>query len=235
MPMSLVAPNLDDRRFQMLVDQATRRVQQSRLAWTDVSPGDPGMVLLEALAFLVETDIYRLNRLPEKAYVEFLRLMGVTMQPPAAARGTLAFTLPKPAESSITVPRGTRVTTARSASSGESPVFSTVRDLEIPTGQTQATVDILHCDTVIAELLGKGSGEAGLSFDIARPPIIAETGDGLDLIIGVEAQASELSERAPAIPHGKKMFRIWTEVENFAALGAETYVFIADRVTGKIS
>jgi predicted phage baseplate assembly protein len=51
----------------------------------------------------------------------------------------------------------------------------------------------------------------------------------------VEAQASELSERAPAIPHGKKMFRIWTEVENFASIGDELCVYTADRVTGKIS
>ena len=233
--MSLVAPNLDDRSFQMLVDQATRRIQQSCPAWTDLSVGDPGVVLLETLAFLVETDIYRVNRLPEKAYVEFLRMIGVTMQPPAAARGTLTFTLPKPVEASITVPRGTRVTTARSASSGESPVFSTARDFEIPAGQTKATVDIIHCDTVIAELLGKATGEAGLSFNVARTPIIAETGDDLDLVIGVEAQASELAERAPAIPYGSKMFRIWTEVENFAALGDEVCVFTADRVTGKIS
>jgi len=56
--MSLVAPNLDDRSFQMLVDQATRRIQQSCPAWTDLSVGDPGVVLLETLAFLVETDIY---------------------------------------------------------------------------------------------------------------------------------------------------------------------------------
>ncbi len=233
--MSLVAPNLDDRSFQMLVNQATRRIQQSCPTWTDLSLGDPGMVLLEALAYLVEADIFRVNRLPEKAYVEFLRLMGVTMQPPAAARGTLAITLPKPTEANISVPRGTRVATARSSSSGESPVFSTAHDLEIPAGQTKATVDIIHCETVIAELLGKASGEAGLSFNVARVPIIAETGDGLDLVIGVEALPSELTERAPAIPNGNKMYRIWTEVENFASLGDERCVYMVDRVIGKIS
>lgn len=52
--------------------------------WTDLSPGDPGMVILELFAHLTEIMIYRLNRLPEKAYIEFLRLLGVRLQPPRA-------------------------------------------------------------------------------------------------------------------------------------------------------
>ena len=49
------------------------------------------MVLVEVFAYLTETMIYRLNRVPEKAYIEFLRLLGVTLLPPAAARRESAF------------------------------------------------------------------------------------------------------------------------------------------------
>ena len=46
---------------------------------------DPGVALVEVFAHLTEVMLYRLNRLPEKAYVEFLNLLGVTRHPPAAA------------------------------------------------------------------------------------------------------------------------------------------------------
>lgn len=233
--MSLARPNLDDRSFQMLVDQATRQIRQSCPEWNDLSAGDPGITLLEAFAFLTETLIYRVNRIPDRAYIEFLRLLGVKLQPPGAACTTLTFTFPKPLEAALTIPRGTRVTTARASSSGESPVFSTACDLEVAAGQSQAGVRAIHCDTVLGELLGKGTGQPGLSFHVAKLPIIADTGDGLDLIIGVEAMPDELHERAPAIPYGNKMYRIWREVESFAAQGGDPRVFVIDRVSGKVS
>ena len=79
--MPLQAPNLDDRNFDQLVDEAKERVKRSCPSWTDLTPGDPGVTLLEVFAFLTETMIYRLNRIPEKAYIEFLRLIGVKLQP----------------------------------------------------------------------------------------------------------------------------------------------------------
>ncbi len=67
--MSLPSPNLDDRTFRQLLDECIVRIKKSCPQWTDLSPGDPGMTLLELFAFLTETMIYRLNRVPEKAYV----------------------------------------------------------------------------------------------------------------------------------------------------------------------
>ena len=75
--MTLKPPNLDDRNFQQLLEEAKRIIRTECPQWTDLSPGDPGIVILELFAHLTETMIYRLNRLPEKAYVEFLRLIGV--------------------------------------------------------------------------------------------------------------------------------------------------------------
>uniref|UniRef100_UPI001C1FDB13 hypothetical protein n=1 Tax=Marinobacterium profundum TaxID=1714300 RepID=UPI001C1FDB13 len=87
--MPLQSPNLDDRRFAQLVEDARRLIVQHCPDWTDLTPGDPGMTLLEAFAYLTEIMIYRLNRLPDKAHIEFLRLIGVRLQPPAAAAGIL--------------------------------------------------------------------------------------------------------------------------------------------------
>src|SRR6267142_1548878 len=93
--MAFKAPNLDDRDFYKLVEEAKNVIQKECPQWTDLSPGDPGIVILEVFAHLTETMIYRLNRLPEKAYVEVLRLIGVKLSPPTAASTKLSFTLRK--------------------------------------------------------------------------------------------------------------------------------------------
>src|SRR6267142_586818 len=93
--MRLKPPNLDDRNFEQLVDEAKLIIKRECPQWTDLTPSDPGIVILEVFAHLTETMIYRLNRLPEKAYVEFLRLIGVKLGPPSAASTKLSFTLRK--------------------------------------------------------------------------------------------------------------------------------------------
>ncbi|HLL99931.1 MAG TPA: hypothetical protein VK400_02665, partial [Pyrinomonadaceae bacterium] len=108
--MPLKTPNLDDRQFSQMVEESLRRVRETCPQWTDLSPNDPGVVLLELFAFLTDSMIYRLNRLPDKAYVEFLRLIGVKLMPPTAAVVRLNFSLQKEATDTVSIPRGTRVT-----------------------------------------------------------------------------------------------------------------------------
>src|SRR5947208_569812 len=48
--MALPVPNLDDRRFQDLVDDAKRLVQQKCPEWTDHNVSDPGVTLIETFA-----------------------------------------------------------------------------------------------------------------------------------------------------------------------------------------
>ncbi len=108
--MPLPIPNLDDRTFDELLEEARRRIRQSCPDWEDLSPNDPGMVLVELFAHLTEAMIYRLNRVPQKVYAEFLNLIGVQRTPPAAAGVTLQFTRREPLDDAQVVPRGTRVT-----------------------------------------------------------------------------------------------------------------------------
>src|SRR5260221_14401685 len=86
--MVLPAPELDDRDFQALVDDAKRLVQQRSPEWTDHNVSDPGVTLIEAFAQMVDQLIYRLNRVPDRHYVKFLELIGVRLPPPPPARGT---------------------------------------------------------------------------------------------------------------------------------------------------
>lgn len=233
--MSIPSPNLDDRTFQQLLDECIVRIRKSCPQWTDLSAGDPGMTLLELFAFLTETMIYRLNRVPEKAYVEFLRLLGVKLLPPAAAGARLRFSLKSPQSKAVEIPRGTRVTVARAAGKKELPVFTTLHSAGIPAGQTETFVLAHHAEWVEAEEAGKASGLPGYSVTAKRPPIIAPLGEGLDLVVGVEALPGEIDERAPALQHGGKTFRIWREVENFTDLGADRLAYVVDRMQGLIT
>ena len=233
--MAIPSPNLDDRTFAQLVEAARDRITAMCPEWTDLSVSDPGMTLVEVFAFLTETMIYRLNRVPEKAYVEFLRLLGVNLLPPEAAGVTLQFKLAKPASKAIEIPRGTRVTVSRHSGGGEPPVFAVTRTVSIAAGQTEVEALAHHCELVEGELVGKGTGLGGLSVNVSRPPIVAPIEDVLDLVVGVEAKPGELDERAPAREFGGKSYRLWPEVENFTLLTPDWLAYIVDRATGIIT
>ena len=128
--MTLPAPNLDDRRFQDLVDDAKRLVQQHTGRWTDHNVSDPGVTLIEAFAWMTEQLIYRLNRVPDKNYIKFLELIGVRLFPPAAARAAVTFWLSAPQTGTVTIPAGTEVATVRTGTV-QPIVFSTTEERPI--------------------------------------------------------------------------------------------------------
>src|SRR5215470_17865701 len=156
--MPIEAPNLDDRDFQQLLAEAAGVVRKYSPQWTDLSPGDPGMILLEAFAHLTEVMIYRLNRLPEKAYVEFLRLMGVKLYPPSAASVKLRFSLSRASQQAVEIPRGARVTLGRAAAGSDAPVFVTARGARIKLGAQSVDALAYHCELVEGESVGISSG-----------------------------------------------------------------------------
>jgi predicted phage baseplate assembly protein len=128
--VTLSAPNLDDRGFQDLVDEAKRMVQQRCPEWTDHNVADPGVTLIEAFAQMVDQLIYRLNRMPDLNYVKFLEMLGEQQRPPTAAQTRLRFQLTVPQPQPLIIPRGTAVSTARHGQ--ELPVtFTTRADLVV--------------------------------------------------------------------------------------------------------
>lgn len=129
--MSLPAPNLDDRRFQDLVDDAKRLVQQRCPEWTDHNVSDPGVTLIELFAWMTDQLVYRLNRVPDRVYVKFLELIGVRLFPPTSARAEVTFWLSAPQAGTVRVPPGAQVATMRTEQE-EAIVFTVVEDLAIP-------------------------------------------------------------------------------------------------------
>ena len=128
--MALPVPNLDDRRFQDLVDDAKRLVQQRCPEWTDHNVSDPGVTLIELFAWMSDQLLYRLNRVPDRHYVKFLELLGVRLFPPVAARAAVTFWLTAPQPESVRIAAGTQVATVRTEAD-EAIVFTTLDDLAI--------------------------------------------------------------------------------------------------------
>jgi predicted phage baseplate assembly protein len=130
--MALPAPNLDDRRFQDLVDDAKRMVMRRCPEWTDHNVSDPGVTLIETFAFMTDQLLFRLNQVPDRLYVKFLELIGLRLIPATPAHADVTFWLSAPAITSVGIPMGTNVATLRTEQV-ESVVFSTDKDLQILT------------------------------------------------------------------------------------------------------
>lgn len=90
MSLSLSAPTIDNRTFDDIVAEARARIPRYTAEWTDFNEGDPGMALVEVMAWMTELLIYRLNLVPDLAYVKFLELIGITLTPAAHAQALIS-------------------------------------------------------------------------------------------------------------------------------------------------
>ena len=83
--MSLEIPELDDTSYDELVSNAKDRIAARTDEWTDFNPHDPGITILELLAWLADTHIYEADQLTDEHRKKYLRLLGVEPTPPEPA------------------------------------------------------------------------------------------------------------------------------------------------------
>lgn len=146
--MPLPAPDLDDRRFQDLVDEAKRMVQKRCPEWTDHNVSDPGVTLIELFAWMADQLLYRLNRVPDRNYVKFLDLLDVHLQTAAAARTDVTFWLAGPAAEPVTIPRGVEVATPVSEFDEALRFSTTAQAVAAPTELVSVKVQLAQDDTL---------------------------------------------------------------------------------------
>lgn len=74
----LPLPNLDDRSFEQLVSEARSLIPGIIPEWTDENAHDPGITLLELLAWHLEMQQFQTDRITASHDRKFLRLLGET-------------------------------------------------------------------------------------------------------------------------------------------------------------
>jgi predicted phage baseplate assembly protein len=201
----IVPPDLDDRTWQDLVEEMKALIPRYAPAWTDHNPSDIGIALIELFAWLAEGVIYRLNRVPDKNYVAFLSLLGITRDPPTPAHTYLTFTAP----GATTVPAGTRAQTL--PREGEAPVeFETDEPVDVlPTNLVAAvlvasTADGSRYDDVTTAVIGPPAG---------RLPVPVPPNATVQLCLGFDAATTaELRLRlrlAQPLPAAAAVTRTW--------------------------
>ncbi|HET9531901.1 MAG TPA: putative baseplate assembly protein [Blastocatellia bacterium] len=89
--MALPVPNLDDKQFLQIAEEARSLIPSAAPEWTDHNVHDPGITFLELFAWLAEIEHYRLNRTSAASYARFFSLAGLTPRNRQAAEVAISF------------------------------------------------------------------------------------------------------------------------------------------------
>ena len=135
--MALILPNLDDKTFQQIVDEARLLIPGTAPEWTDHNAHDPGITFAELFAWLAEISHYRLNRTSFESYKRFFALMGVTPLPAQAAVVSVAFEF-NPLPQGLLAPANTKMF----AIGLDSIPFGTLRDQYLTKARVKRVVTV---------------------------------------------------------------------------------------------
>lgn len=176
MPLSL--PKLDDRTFSDLSAELRGLIPQYSKSWTDHNPSDPGIILLELLAWHAEMVLYRVNQINDRSYMNFVEMIGVE---PSGPQAEITFEIDVATKDELPenfiMHTGTRVT-AIDELSGQETVFETVASITKEDGWWDTTGNCwvfkaLAVNTIEIkdEVLGESNGLANQEFAFSHKPI----------------------------------------------------------------
>lgn len=204
-------PNLDDRTWQDLVTEMRALIPTYAPQWTDHNPSDLGITLIELFAWLGESVIYRLNQTPEKNYVAFLQLLGITRDPPTPAYTYLTFTAGE-GVGAVTAPAGTQAQTV--AARGESPiVFETDEDALVQPTNLVSAIEVGRFATGAADTSYVDATSVLVGPSAAKHLVAVPANQTLQVCLGFDQQIGDELELflrlyrpappAPATPPGQ--------------------------------
>lgn len=129
--MALPIPNLDDKTFEQLIEEAKKLIPLYAPKWTDQNIHDPGITLLELFAWLAETQFYSLNRINDKNYIKYLKLLGVSQLLAGAAKVDITVRIKDSSPNESIIIKAGHKAIARDPHTQEKIVFETAVDIEI--------------------------------------------------------------------------------------------------------
>ena len=201
-PSVTVPPLLMEGGRLFIRQDVAARVPNFTPEWTNVRDGDVGFSLLKLHAELAEPLVQRLNRLPEKTLIEYLRIAAVAPIPARPARALLAFSVADAAPQSVFVAQGFQVSTRAADGSGTTVIFETERNLFAAPGNIEQSFVQEGKRFYEVDLSGSDANNAVPAFG-ANPKVGA--GLLLGLNTGIEPQGSitlgfQLSTQSAAPP-----------------------------------
>jgi hypothetical protein len=78
--MQIQFPDLATRTYKDILEEMISTIPKYSEEWTNYNPSDPGIMILETLAWIFDATFYRINMIPEESYINFMTLI-------AGARG----------------------------------------------------------------------------------------------------------------------------------------------------
>lgn len=124
--MPIPNSSLDNKSFQELVEEAKKKISAYSRVWTDYNVSDPGITFIELFAWLAEMQIYRLNKITEKNYLKFLKLLCVKPHQKKPSKIDVTITANKDAP--INIKKGTQL---KSTDLGPDGIFETDEEITI--------------------------------------------------------------------------------------------------------
>lgn len=112
-----------------VTNELRARIKTFTPEWTNLRPSDAGLALAQLFGEQMEPILERLNRLPEKSFVEFLSMAGVQPLQPSPAAALLQFEVSESAPQSIFINQGFQVSAQPANGNGDPVIFETARNL----------------------------------------------------------------------------------------------------------
>lgn len=141
------APLVDSRTAATLREELLQKLRANVPEWSAADPltGQPDQAaaaLIGIFARFGEIVIQRLNQVPDKNFLAFLDLLGVSRNPPQPARVPLTFTLAQGSVVDAVVPAGTQVAAPPAEGESEPVLFETERELPVVAATLQSLITV---------------------------------------------------------------------------------------------
>ncbi len=138
--------------------------------WTDHNITDPGITLIELLAWLAEMILYRQNIITERSSINFLKLI---LDRPVPVTVEITLTLDTPQATNVIIPKGTKFATPPDTT-GKQIIFETFEDHRIAEQYQEVTLTARNYSVVENEVLGISDGLPDQLFSFAHTPVLID-------------------------------------------------------------
>ena len=143
--MPISTPPVDPRTAADVARQLQQLLKLYAPQWNDVDPltGSPqglSAALIGVSARLTEVLIQRLNQVPQKNFLAFLKLVGAALLPPQPARVPMTFLLAKGSLVDAVVPAGTQVAAPPGPGAKEPVIYETENELVATSAQLASAI-----------------------------------------------------------------------------------------------